>query len=139
MKLKLEYIYGILSALFFAAMVPIGKLAMLESSPETILIIRLTLASAILALMCPLLDIHPIRDLKSHKSILLLSLLFAIDTIAFWVALSELQVIQFLALAWTFPLIIEIINMIQDKRLYWKSMVLLAIGFIGAFIVNWYG
>ena len=62
---------------------------------------------------------------------------YTIETIGFWIALDNIEIIQLLALFWSFPLMILIIDIILgkiDNKI--KSVSLVILGIIGVFLAG---
>jgi len=134
-----KYLFGILSAICFGSIAVVGKLALLESNPQTILLIRFGIVAIVVFLA--LLLSGQVRALKLKKRTALLMLTVgifqAVETSLFWFGLSNLTVIELLALFWTYPLFNLMIDIslgkIKDKL---KSAVLIIIGIIGVFLAS---
>ena len=134
-----KYLFGLLSAICFGSIAVVGKLALLESNPQTILITRFGIVAIVMFLS--LLLANQVRGLMLKKGvagfILLLGIFQAVETSLFWFGLDNLTVIELLALFWTYPLFNLVIDIslgkIRDKV---KSALLIILGIVGVFLAS---
>lgn len=131
-----DYIWGILSAICFGSLTAIGKLALIESNPETILLLRFVLVCLIIGtgmFLWKQLKLFKLK--KKHIPMMgIAGLAFSFETIGFWIALENMEIIQLLALFWTFPMMAAIIDSIQERKFDYRLLIVLIIGFIGVYL-----
>jgi len=133
-----NYIWGILSAICFGSLSTLGKLLLIDTNPETVLLLRFTIACSIIILIYVLTqNLSKLKVLTSDiKYMLIAGLAFSFETIGFWIALEHLDIIELLALFWTFPLMIYLINCLLDKYIDYRAILLFISGSIGVFMVT---
>lgn len=134
---KIDYLWGLLSALCLAVITPLGKLALVDINQETILFVRYCLCLAIIFVTALILKKHKLFKVpKSKIPILILTgVMFALETALFWIALGEIDIIPFISLFWSYPIMLFSIDVAsKELEFNWWIPILVIIGFIGVFL-----
>jgi len=134
-----KYLFAILSALSFGTVAIVGKLALLNTNPQTILLVRYGMISVIM--LFAIILAGKVKTLKLNRNtgtlILAVGVLQAVETSLFWFGLDNLTVIELLALFWTFPLFNLMIDMSIGKITQKiKSTLLIVLGIVGVFLAS---
>jgi len=134
-----KYIWGILSAICFGSLTAIGKFALMNTTPETVLLLRFALVCILIGI--GYLIVSKLRDLKLKRKDLpimtIAGLAFSFETIGFWIALDNIDIIPLLSIFWAFPLFGAMLDLVIDRSFNVKIFLLLILGFLGVLLVNW--
>lgn len=135
--MNMKYLWGIISAICFGSLTTFAKLSMLDSNAETTLILRFLLVSSIIFIFILLFkDIKLLNIIKNPYKLILLGIFFSFETIFFWWALGDMDIIPFLALFWSYPMMILLINSVLEYKINLKSIFLVILGFFGVFLAT---
>jgi len=134
----IDYIWGILSAICFGALPIIGRFSLIETTAETILFIRFSLVCLIVLMFFFMSKQMKLLKLKKRHipMMMLAGIAFSFETIGYWIALGNIEIIPLLAIFWTFPMISCVMDMILNRELELKLMLLLIIGSLGTFLAT---
>ncbi len=132
------YVPGVLSAVCYGLNPGIGKLALLDFNPQTIVVLKVSLAIlAIFLYMVITGKLELLRFKRKHFPLMVMTGAFlATLLIGFWEALNVMKITELMALYWCFPLIILAFDMVQDRRLYLKGALLIVVGSFGVYIAS---
>lgn len=133
--IKKGIIYGILGALTFSLITPIGKLALVDLDASIILSLRFIIAIILLLLIGYIKKEKIILSRKDIIPLTILGSIFTLDTYTYWLALEQLDIVSFLSIFWTFPLFILLIDILYGKvEQIYRSLFIILVGFIGVIL-----
>lgn len=132
------YIPGVLSAVCYALNPGIGKLALLDFNPQTVIVLKVSLAILVIFIyMVTTGKLHLLRFNRKHIPLMVMTgASLGILLIGFWQALNVMKITELMALYWCFPLIILAFDTVQDRRFYLRGTVLIAVGSFGVYIAS---
>lgn len=132
-----KYLWGILASLCLASVTLAGKIAFLELSVQTLLLLRfLVVVAVVLTILLFSRRLKTLTVKRKHLPLILVtSICLALSNICFWHALTFMYVLPLLAVFWIFPVFSLILDLSANKVKWgYKSMSLVVIGSVGVYL-----
>ena len=136
-NIKVDYLWGLLSALCLAVITPLGKISLVDISAETILFVRYVLCLVIILITSILVNKYKLLKIPFKKipMLFLTGVMFALETALFWIALDKIDIIPFISLFWSYPIMLFIIDVVgKELEFNWRIPIIVIVGFIGVFL-----